>query len=467
MKTETSSSWAAGSRGKIFLFTSAASFLALLASVIPVLGGEATRGSQSLDVDVRVDRPILLKTGQEQDVVIKIDLTGVRHEGAKRTPLNVAVVIDRSGSMSGRKIEQARQAAGMVVDRLKNGDTFSLVSYETDVRVLVPAQRVGDKARLRRIIDRIESGGSTALYAGVEAGARQLEEYLDDGRINRVVLLSDGIANVGPSSNAEIARLGRRISQKGIAVTTVGVGRDYNEDIMAALAEASDANYYYVNDVEELPNVFAREIGELQSVVARKIVVRVTFPEGVKPLGFLGRKEVFEGKSGAVTLSQIAGEQSRYLLLQCRVNPEAFRRGGMEQLAGVEVEYENAIAEGAPREAVSRQVGIGFTERAEVAAAEIDREVVIEAELMTNALETERAIAMADQGESKEAQKVVACQIGVLCELRDKAPEAQQARIQEEINLLEKNRNEFGEAGLGASGRKALQWNGYRYRNSK
>lgn len=444
-----------------------ASALATVGSVVTALAGDPTHESQPLKLDVRVDRPVLLKTGKEQDIVVKIDLTGMRHRSGQRTPLNVAVVIDRSGSMAGRKIEQARQAASMVVDRLQSGDMFSLVSYETDVKVLVPAQKMRDKTRLKSIIQRIESGGSTALYAGVEAGGLQLEEYLDDRRINRVVLLSDGIANVGPSSNAEIARLGRRLSKKGMAVTTIGVGQDYNEDLMAALAEASDANYYYVNDVEELPRVFAQEIGELQSVVARKIVVRVTLPEGVKPLGFLGRDEVFDGRKGEVSLNTLAAEQNRYLLMQCRINPATFGDDGGKSLGQVDVEYENALAEGGGREKASREVEIEFTEEPELATAKIDREVVIEAKLMANALETERAIAMADQGQAKEAQKVVDSQIGVLCDLRDKAPTPQQGRIQEEIDLLERNRNEFSDAGLEASSRKALQWNGYRYRNSK
>ena len=159
--------------------------------------------------------------------------------------------------MSGGKLEQAKQAAAMLVDQLDREDILSLVLYETEVQVVLPAGRLGNrKKEIKRIIQKIETGGSTALYDGVKYGGQQLDEFLSKERINRVVLLSDGIANVGPSSNREIAQLGAKLAKGGMSVTTIGLGDDYNETLMTALAEASDANYYYVADVEQLPAVF-------------------------------------------------------------------------------------------------------------------------------------------------------------------------------------------------------------------
>src|SRR5208337_1493072 len=128
--------------------------------------------------------------------------------------------------------------------------------------------------------------GSTALYAGVKMGADQLQEYFSSKRINRVILLSDGIANVGPSSPRQLCRLGNDLAERGISVTTIGVGDNYNEDVMAGLAEASDANYYYVQDTEKLPEIFAKELGELLTVAARDVRIEITCPDGVEPIGF-------------------------------------------------------------------------------------------------------------------------------------------------------------------------------------
>jgi Ca-activated chloride channel family protein len=217
---------------------------------------------ETLHLNLVPDREILLK-GRPQEVVVKIDLNAIAdRQKHRRTPLNLAVVLDKSGSMTGAKLEKTKQAALQLVDRLAPNDVFSLVIFSDEARVLVPAQKVEDKEALKEKIEGIEAGGSTALYAGVKTGARQIQEYFSSKRINRVILLSDGLANVGPSSTRDLRRLGSDLAEKGISVTTIGVGDDYNEDLMAGLAEASDANYYYVQDTEKLPEIFAKELGD-------------------------------------------------------------------------------------------------------------------------------------------------------------------------------------------------------------
>ena len=213
---------------------------------------------ETLHLNLVPDRDVLLK-GRPQEVVVKIDLNAIAdRQRHRRTPLNLAVVLDKSGSMTGAKLEKAKQAATQLVDRLAPNDVFSLVIYSDEARVLVPAQKVEDKDALKEKIASIEAGGSTALYAGVKTGARQLQEYFSGKCINRVILHSDGLANVGPSSTSDLRRLGHELAESGISVTTIGVGDDYNEDLMAGLAEASDANYYYVQDTEKLPEIFAK-----------------------------------------------------------------------------------------------------------------------------------------------------------------------------------------------------------------
>ncbi len=249
-----------------------------------------------------------------QEVVIKIDLSAIAdRQKVRRTPLNLAVVLDKSGSMTGAKLEKTKQAAMQLVDRLAPNDIFSLVIFSDRAQVLVPAQKVEDKDALKEKIQGIEAGGSTALYAGVKMGADQLGEFLSSKYINRVILLSDGLANVGPSSTRELRRLGSDLAERGISVTTIGVGDDYNEDLMAGLAEASDANYYYVKDTEKLPEIFAKELGGLLTVAARDVRIEIVCPDGVRPLGFIGRAEKFGGQRATVNLSQFTTGQNRYL----------------------------------------------------------------------------------------------------------------------------------------------------------
>jgi len=208
---------------------------------------------ETLDLKLVPEREFILKN-QPQEMVIKIDLSAIANKKkSHRTPLNLAVVLDKSGSMSGAKLEKAKQAATLLVDRLTPDDIFSFIIYSDDAQVVVSAQHVEDKEHLKAKIRHVEADGSTALYAGVKLGAEQVEEYLSSKRINRVILLSDGLANVGPSSPRDLRRLGRDLAERDVSVTTIGVGDDYNEDLMAGLAEASDANYYYVKDTERLP----------------------------------------------------------------------------------------------------------------------------------------------------------------------------------------------------------------------
>src|SRR6185437_3479821 len=116
---------------------------------------------------------------------------------------------------------------------------------------------------------------------------------------NRIVLMSDGLANVGPSRPSDLAGLGRELRREGLAVTTIGLGDDYNEDLMAGLAEASNANYYYVRDAEKLPEIFTQEMGASRSVIARDIIIHIKTPEGVRLKEILGRPEIECGGDSA------------------------------------------------------------------------------------------------------------------------------------------------------------------------
>ena len=315
---------------------------------------------ETLHLNLVPDREVLLR-GTPQEVVVKIDLSAIAdRQKHRRTPLNLAVVLDKSGSMTGAKLEKTKQAARQLVDRLTPDDVFSLVIFSDEAQVLVPAQKVEDKEALKEKIEGIEAGGSTALYSGVRTGARQIQEYFSSQRINRVILLSDGLANVGPSSTHDLRHLGRELAGSGISVTTIGVGDDYNEDLMAGLAEASDANYYYVQDTEKLPEIFAKELGELLAVAAREIRIEITCPDGVEPLGFIGRNEKFENRRATVNLSQFTLGQGRDLFLRCRVTrPEP-------EVAHVKVSYTDELDNGS-EQTVSDVLKVRYTDDQAVA----------------------------------------------------------------------------------------------------
>jgi Ca-activated chloride channel family protein len=421
---------------------------------VPHLSGETLR------LKLEPDRDVVLK-GSPQEVVIKIDLeAAAQKKRPKRTPLNLAVVLDRSGSMTGAKIEKARQAALQVVERLAPDDIFSLVSYSDNAEVMVSAQRVEDKARIKREINRIEAGGSTALYAGVTSGASQIEEFISAKRINRVILLSDGLANRGPSSTRDLRRLGHELSEKGIAVTTIGVGDDYNEDLMAGLAEASDANYYYVKDTEKLPEIFAKELGELLTVAAREVRIEVICPRGVKPIGFIGRSETFEDRKATVKLSHLVAGQDRYVFLRCVVNEP------QPEIARVKVTYADEL-EGGAEQSASDTVQIRFTDDETAAAKSVNKAVVAEKNWFGASVAKDEALAQADAGNYRDAADKLKVQADILNGSWQNAPASVQIQIRGEADNLYKQSKQLEQGQYDSATRKTMQAESWSQRNSK
>ncbi|MCG8653135.1 MAG: VWA domain-containing protein, partial [Pirellulales bacterium] len=205
--------------------------IALTALAAWNVGGTPADASQ-IGLKVGVSNPTML-AGEKATNYVRIALTGFDLPAAEdRPPVNVAIVIDTSGSMGGQKIIQARKAATAAVNRLQDSDIVSVILYNSSAKVLVPATKATDRAEIIRKIDSVKAGGSTALFAGVSKGAAEVRKFLGDDSVNRVILLSDGKANVGPKSPRELERLGASLVKEGISVSTLGLGLGYNEDLM-------------------------------------------------------------------------------------------------------------------------------------------------------------------------------------------------------------------------------------------
>ena len=363
--------------------------------------------SPSADLTLRVapERDVIYNGGS-REVVVQIDLDARRPEHGKRAPMNLAVVLDRSGSMQGAKIEKARQAACVAIDHLDDNDFFSLVTFDNDTDVLLPPERVGgDRHReeLKARIDRIRPGGGTAIYAGVSLGAAQVRRHLEKEFVNRVILLSDGLANVGPSRTSDLAGLGRELRRDGLSVTTVGLGDDYNEDLMTALAEASSANYYYVRDAEKLPGIFAEELGAARSIVARGVTIRITVPAGVRLKEIIGQPEIqCRGRSADIALPEYFGGDKRRFLARCVVEEKS---SAPIEVAAVDLKYEPI--DGGKAEPQQQAAKIDFTDEEKKSDASVRMEVMREVSIVGNRLAKEQAVKLADEGKAKDAADVL------------------------------------------------------------
>jgi Ca-activated chloride channel homolog len=214
------------------------------------------------------------------DLLIKISSPPLVDK-VERSPLNIGLAIDRSGSMAGNKIEYARQAAIYAVEQLLPTDRVSVTIYDEEIQVLVPSTLAENKADICRKIKTIQSRGMTALHAGWLESGVEVSKYSAPNQIDRVLLLSDGLANVGETNPDMIAGDVHGLAKRGVNTSTMGVGDDYNEDLMEAIARSGDGNYYYIEDPEQLPKFFAAELQGLLALYGQKVSLGIRSNNGV------------------------------------------------------------------------------------------------------------------------------------------------------------------------------------------
>lgn len=349
---------------------------------------------------IEVDRAVL-PAGTKSSAVIKITLEAPEAPPeSERTPVNLCIVLDRSGSMRGSKIEYAREAAIEAIRRLHPQDIVSLVTYDSQIETVIPAQHPHNIEWMEEQIRRITPRGMTALFGGVSQGAAELRKNIEGNYVHRMILLSDGIANVGPSQPMDLARLGASLQKEHIQVTTVGVGMDYNEDLMTRLADQGGGNVHFVEHSNDLPRILTAELGEAQRVVARKVVIELTLPEGVQPVRIIGRDGRISANRIEVPMHQLQGGHSRYALVEVQVPSQAPET--TLELARARAVYED-IASRKQVTTGEEQVAVSFSAESTAVEASLNRKVQVEYMHNVLALTQEEAIRLSDEGRPAEA----------------------------------------------------------------
>jgi Ca-activated chloride channel family protein len=230
--------------------------------------------------------------GAAATVRMELAIGGEAGDGAKpaRSPTDLVVVLDRSGSMSGEKIESARQAIRELVGRLGPEDRFALVTYSNDAALAVAPAAADDDARgaWLQAIAAIQPDGGTNMSSGIDLAIDTIERGRADGRVPRVILISDGLANQGDATPEGLRARAGRASRGEFVLTTVGVGADFNEFLMRALADAGTGNYYYLRTGNPLGDVFAGEFDSARTTVASALEVSIEPGPGVTVLDAAG-----------------------------------------------------------------------------------------------------------------------------------------------------------------------------------
>lgn len=265
-------------------------------------------------------------------------------DDASRPPLGIALVLDRSASMAGSALREAKRCCEYVAGRLRPIDRLSLVQFDGGVDVLWPAAQTSGRARLQSVIDGIEYGAGTNLHGGWLAGAEQIAPFAGGRGVQRVILLSDGEANRGVTNRHDIARQCGELALAGVTTSTYGVGRFFNESLMVSMAEAGHGNSYYGATAEDLFEPFNRELDLLSNLWMRSAILKVGPAPGVEV-------EMLNEYSGSPTqyrwrLPEIGMGAEAWALLRLRVPRERLGQDIMSLL--------KLRVEGVSRDGVSR-----------------------------------------------------------------------------------------------------------------
>jgi Ca-activated chloride channel family protein len=231
-------------------------------------------------------------------------LVGLPSSGTGRTPLNLCLVIDRSGSMEGPPLDYVKQACAYVVDMLTPNDVLSIVTFEESVDVLMPPQRVTNKQAIKDGIQRLMPGNTTNLYDGLSLAMQQVLATPDPGRATRLVVLTDGDPTAGIKDFTALVNHAGEIKGRGITCTFLGFGPDYNEELLHSMAKRAGGNYYYIPRPELIPEVFRTELEKLMTSVARNLHMTV------KPARWVTLRAPSTGQDGGIQLADLERGQT-------------------------------------------------------------------------------------------------------------------------------------------------------------
>lgn len=227
----------------------------------------------------------------------------------ERPPLNLALVLDRSGSMSGKKLQLAKDAACNLVSNLTVRDRVSIVAFDEEVTCMAPSAPVTDVAALHTAINAIHTAGQTALHQGWVEGGLQVSKYLSKDTTSRVILLTDGQANIGERNPDVLASHARGLAERGVSTTTMGIGDDYDEQLLEGMARAGDGNFYHIQSSAQFEQFFGLELNGLANLVGSRVRLELMLRAGVTPrvLNKLDRES--GGKNPNGMLARLLGRQ--------------------------------------------------------------------------------------------------------------------------------------------------------------
>lgn len=360
-----------------------------------------------MQADYVLDYDVVSVAKEQQVFLLARIKAGDQEEGlVKRRKLNMSVVLDRSGSMAGDKLAYVKAAAQFLVRHLGADDRFSVVTYDDQVRVEQPAGPVIHKDRINYTIQGIRSGGTTNLSGGWLQGCQLVADNQADGQVNRVLLLSDGLANQGITDPDRLASMARQKRQEGITTTTMGVGMDFNEDLMTRMAHEGGGAFYFIDDPDQAPIIFSEELQDLLSVVGQNLVIRLTLSADVRMLRQLNTYPVeTQGGKLIFRLGDLYTDEVKTLLIELFI--PALEQLGEVEIARIRFDYDELLGDEVHHRSIELPIVVNAVAAGELPEQAANQEVTKSALLLSAARAREEAIKQADRGRFDDARQTL------------------------------------------------------------
>ncbi|HTK82591.1 MAG TPA: VWA domain-containing protein [Bacteroidota bacterium] len=375
-------------------------------------------------------------------------------------PMNLAVVLDRSGSMADEhKIVYAKQSIDALIDRLTSNDYLSITIYDDRVETLLPTQRVTDRGRIKRLVDGIYPRGSTNLGGGMQEGFRQIERNFKEEYVNRVILLSDGLANQGITDPRKLSSIASEYRNRGISLSTIGVGLDYNENLMLGLAEGGGGNYYFVESPSQLASIFEKELNGLAYIVVQNARIELALGRGVSVNDVIGCEHRREGNRWIIPVGDISATEHREFTVELNI-PEG--SGTLNAVSGtLRYDGKNSIR--------SRgfSAGIRYSDITAELEKSKDLDTQGKVDIAVSTRQVEKAMEAIDEGRGEDAQKQVGEALLMLESSVSMNSAVAAPAVQSQILQLKEYSDTLKDGSNMARAKKSIQYKNYRTQKKK
>lgn len=406
-----------------------------------------------------------LEAGREQivDVLIRItpptpspDLSS-RPNWKGRPDLNLSLVLDRSGSMEGQKMIRAREAAMFCVDQMLPADRLSVVTFDDQIEVLFASEPVTNKQAMKDLISRVTARNSTALHEAWVRGGLTVSEHIVDQGINRVVLITDGLANVGITNTDEIVTQAMGLFQRGVSTSTIGIGADFNEDLLMPMAQAAGGNAWHVVEPDDMQHIFQIELEGLIAQFAHTVSLSLIPADGVRVVDALNDFDLTE--TGRYRLPNLQSGSPLDILVQLKVGAEEI--GTRMRLLDLRLGFTPQEAKNA--EVLKQAHTVEFATRSEVESSPVNHDVMKTVRFLMNARARNEAMKRMDAGDFAGAQSV----LGMAKSATQALACAAAPEVMEECASLEETSRSLADRLKDKMSRKNLAYAAYSRRSGK